>query len=106
PSVREADGLALSSRNAYLDTKERKAATVLHRALDAVKRELAAGERDALQLQTAMRRVLDAEPLARVDYAEIVDGEAFEPVVRINRACYALLAVYFGKTRLIRSEER
>ena len=101
PIVREADGLALSSRNAYLDANERKAAMVLHRALEAVKRELGAGERDALQLQIAMRRVLEAEPLARVDYAEIVDAEAFEPVVRVNRACYALLAVYFGKTRLI-----
>ena len=101
PIVREADGLALSSRNAYLDANERKAAMVLHRALEAVKRELGAGERDALQLQIAMRRVLEAEPLARVDYGEIVDAEAFEPVVRVNRACYALLAVYFGKTRLI-----
>jgi pantoate--beta-alanine ligase len=101
PIVRESDGLALSSRNAYLDERERKAATVLHRALAAAKRELAAGERDGLQLQSAMRRVLEAEPLGRVDYAEIVDAETFEPVVRVGRACYALLAVYFGKTRLI-----
>ncbi|HXL21108.1 MAG TPA: pantoate--beta-alanine ligase [Candidatus Dormibacteraeota bacterium] len=101
PIVREADGLALSSRNAYLDAKERKAAAVLHRALAAAKRELAAGERDALKLQGVMRRVLEAEPLARVDYAEIVDAETFEPVVRIGRTSYALLAIYFGKTRLI-----
>ena len=101
PIVREADGLAMSSRNAYLGPAERKAATVLHRALAAAKRELAAGERDGLQLQSAMRRVLEAETLARIDYAEIVDAETFEPVVRVNRRCYALLAVYFGKTRLI-----
>jgi pantoate--beta-alanine ligase len=101
PIVREADGLALSSRNAYLDEKDRKAATVLHRALAAAKRELAAGARDGLQLQNVMRRVLQAEPLARVDYAEIVDAETFEPVARVGRASYALLAVYFGKTRLI-----
>src|SRR5262249_42627955 len=101
PIVREADGLALSSRNAYLNANERKAATVLFRALAAAKRELDRGERDALQLHTAMRNVLDAEPLARVDYAEIVDARTFEPVVRVNRASYALLAVYFGKTRLI-----
>jgi len=101
PIVREPDGLALSSRNAYLDGRERKAATVLHRALEAAKRELAQGERDALQLQTAMHRVLGHEPLCRVDYVEIVSGETFEPVVRVNRSCYVLLAAYFGKTRLI-----
>jgi pantoate--beta-alanine ligase len=101
PIVREADGLALSSRNAYLDAKQRKAATVLYRALGAVKQELGAGERDALELQMAMRRVLDTEPLARVDYAEIAGAEAFDSIVRVNRACYALLAVYFGRTRLI-----
>jgi len=101
PIIREADGLALSSRNAYLDPTQRKASTALHRALLAAKQELHAGERDALQLQSAMRHILDAEPLAKVDYAEIVDAESFEPVVRVNRSCYALLAVYFGKTRLI-----
>jgi len=101
PIVREADGLALSSRNAYLDEKQRKAAAVLQRALLAAKRELTAGERDGLRLQSVMRRVLETEPLARVDYVEIVDAETFEPVVRVGRASYALLAVYFGKTRLI-----
>jgi pantoate--beta-alanine ligase len=101
PIVREPDGLALSSRNAYLKAEERKAATVLSRALDATKSELAAGVRDALQLQTSLRRKLDSERLARVDYAEIVDAEAFEPVVRVSKPSYVVLAVFIGKTRLI-----
>jgi len=101
PIVREADGLALSSRNAYLKPEERRAAAVLHRALEAARKEMAAGVRDTLQLQAAMRRVLDAEALASVDYAEIVDAESFETVTRVSRPCYALLAVFFGGTRLL-----
>jgi pantoate--beta-alanine ligase len=101
PIVREADGLAQSSRNAYLSPAERKAATGLHRALDAARSELAAGVRDALQLQTVMRRVLEAEPMATIDYAEIVAADTFEPIVRVARPCYAVLAVFLGKTRLI-----
>jgi pantoate--beta-alanine ligase len=101
PIVREADGLALSSRNAYLGANERKAATVLYRALGAARREIAAGARDSLALQRAMRKELEAEPLATVNYAEIVDADSFEPVVRVTGRCYALLAVYIGKTRLI-----
>jgi pantoate--beta-alanine ligase len=101
PIAREPDGLALSSRNAYLDADERRAATVLYRALDAARREMAAGMRDALQLQALMRKVLESEPLASVDYAEIVDARTFEPVTHMRRSCYALLAVFVGKTRLI-----
>ena len=101
PIQREADGLAMSSRNTYLDGAERRAAAVLYGALKAARGELAAGERDALELRMAMRRVLDREPLCRVDYAEIVNARTFEPVVRVNGSCYALLAAYFGKTRLI-----
>jgi pantoate--beta-alanine ligase len=101
PVVREADGLALSSRNAYLSGEERKAATVLARALVAAKDELAAGVRDAMLLQTTMRRVIGEERLASVDYAEIVTADTFEPVVRVSQACYAVLAVFVGKTRLI-----
>ena len=101
PVIREADGLALSSRNAYLTAAERRAATVLHRALVAARDELTAGVRDAIQLQTTMRRILEAEPLARVDYAEIVSADTFEQVVRVARPSYAVLAVFIGKTRLI-----
>jgi pantoate--beta-alanine ligase len=101
PIVREADGLALSSRNTYLGVEERRAATVLYRALEAARRELGAGARDSLELQQAMRKVLEGEPRASVNYAEIVDAETFDPVVRVTRRCYALLAVYIGKTRLI-----
>jgi pantoate--beta-alanine ligase len=101
PIVREADGLAMSSRNAYLKGEERAAATVLNRALRAAEREIAAGVRDSLELQRAMTKVLADEPRARVDYAEIVDAETFEAVARVARRCYAVLAVYLGKTRLI-----
>jgi pantoate--beta-alanine ligase len=101
PPVRESDGLALSSRNVYLNAEERKAATVLYRALDAARNELAAGVRDALQLLTSLRRRLDSERLARVDYAEVVDAQSFEPIVRVNKPCFLLLAVFIGKTRLI-----
>ena len=102
PIVREADGLALSSRNAYLNSEERSAATVLHRALAEAQREIHAGTRDAPQLQTTILKTLARERLTRVDYVEIVDGETFEPAARIgNRPVYALLAVFIGKTRLI-----
>jgi pantoate--beta-alanine ligase len=101
PIVREPDGLALSSRNAYLNPEERRAATVVHRALTAAKAELAAGTRDSLRLQAVLRKILGAEPLAAVDYAEIVDADTFEPVIRVARPCYAVLAVFMGKTRLI-----
>jgi pantoate--beta-alanine ligase len=101
PLVREPDGLALSSRNVYLNADERKAATVLYRALGVGKNELAAGVRDALHLRDVLHRVLGTEKFATVDYAEIVDADSFQPIVRVSRACYVLLAVFIGKTRLI-----
>ena len=101
PIVREPDGLALSSRNAYLNAEEREAATVLFRSLNATRRAVEKGERDVSALRASMRRILDAERLARVDYAEIVDADTFEPVTSLSRTSYALLAVFIGKTRLI-----
>jgi pantoate--beta-alanine ligase len=84
-----------------LQADERKAATALYRALHAANQELAAGTRDALQLQKTMRCVLDTEHSLSVDYAEIVDAETFESVTRVHRTCYALIAAFVGKTRLI-----
>ena len=102
PIVREPDGLALSSRNTYLNLDERRAATVLRRALDEARRAISAGTREALQLQTTIRGILSKEPLARIDYVEIVDAEVFEPIARIDaRPAYVLLAIHVGKTRLI-----
>ena len=101
PIVREPDGLAMSSRNAYLSAEERSAATVFHRALEGVRRAIERGERDALRLVAAMREVLAAEPLAQPDYAEIVDAETLEPLTRLRGSCLALVAARIGKARLI-----
>lgn len=101
PIVREPDGLALSSRNAYLNAEERRAAIILNRALQAAREKLAAGTRDSLELQNAMRAVFEKEPLARLDYAEVVSAYNFEPATRISRTSYVLVAAYLGKTRLL-----
>lgn len=101
PIVREPDGLALSSRNAYLQGPERNAATVLNRSLAAVRARIERGERMVGPLLEEMRGVLAAEPLAAVDYAEIVDADTFEPASRLRRSCLAAMAVFIGKTRLI-----
>jgi pantoate--beta-alanine ligase len=101
PIVREPDGLALSSRNQYLSPAERKAATVLYRALSGARRAIEEGERDAMKIVALMRRELAEEPLASPDYVEIVDADSFEPVVRLTRSCLVLLAARFGATRLI-----
>ena len=101
PTVREADGLAMSSRNVFLAPAERRAATVLHRALTAAGEAVRAGERRAPELRRLLREVLEAEPLARVDYAEVVDAGTFRPVETVAAPVVLPLAVRIGKTRLI-----
>jgi pantoate--beta-alanine ligase len=101
PIVREPDGLALSSRNQYLTPAERKAATVLYRALARARRAIEEGERDPMRIVTVMRRELSEEPLASPDYVEIVDADSFEPVMRLTRSCLIVVAARFGATRLI-----
>jgi pantoate--beta-alanine ligase len=100
PIVRAGDGLALSSRNAYLDTAERRAATCLSRALRAANDLYRRGERDHDRLRDALREVLAGEPLARVDYAEVVDPRTFRPPGSL-----AVLAVKIGRARLIDNHE-
>ncbi len=101
PIVREPDGLAMSSRNAYLSGDDRRDATALYRALSAMKKEIEAGELDAARLTAAIRSVFDAEPGAALDYAEVVDANSLEPVIRLRKSCLALVAAFIGKTRLI-----
>jgi len=101
PIVREPDGLALSSRNVYLKNEQRRAATVLYRALEGLCREVLAGQRNAVPLVASMRHVIESEPGVSLDYAEIVDADTFEPVMACRKACYALVAARVGATRLI-----
>ena len=101
PIVREADGLALSSRNAYLSPEERRAASVLFRALEKAESLWAAGERSGPRLRRALLETLAAEPLARVDYATVADPETFGEVEVATGPVRLVLAVVFGRTRLI-----
>lgn len=101
PTVREADGLAVSSRNRYLSVQEREAALILQRALQTARRLLLAGERDARRVREEMRAVINREPLARLDYAEVVDPEAMQPVEELGGSVLLAVAAFFGNTRLI-----
>ena len=100
-TVREADGLALSSRNALLTAAERAAATVLVRSLRTVRDAIEAGESDGGMLRERARESLQREPLLRLDYIEIVDPETLQPVKEIGRPVRIAAAAYFGSTRLI-----
>lgn len=101
PIVREPDGLAMSSRNIYLSPEERKAALSLSRSLNEAKRLMTNGERDAAKIRETIVAGISAEPLARIDYAEIVDAEDLKAVERADRPVLAAVAVYIGRTRLI-----
>lgn len=101
PIVREPDGLAMSSRNVYLNPKERRAATVLFRALSAVQERFAAGERNGDTLRAVMRAVIDAEPLARIDYVSVADLDDLHELETVTSRALASLAVRVGTTRLI-----
>ncbi len=101
PTIREPDGLAMSSRNAYLNPHERDAATVLRRALDRAEKLYEQGERDAGRLKAAMRELLDAEPSADVDYVSVACTDTLEEWTTIDGTALVSLAVRIGKTRLI-----
>jgi pantoate--beta-alanine ligase len=101
PTVREADGLALSSRNVYLSADERSAAPVLHRALLAGRAAIEAGVRDAATVRQRMHDVVAEEPLARLDYAEVVDAATFEVPDPLSGELRLLIAARFSKARLI-----
>jgi len=104
PTVREPDGLAMSSRNAYLTAEERAAAPVLHWALVAGAAAVAAGERDPARVRTLMADLIAAEPLASLDYAEIADAATLRPVDPISGELRLLAATRFGRARLIDNE--
>jgi pantoate--beta-alanine ligase len=101
PIVREPDGLAMSSRNAYLKPEERKAALVLSRSLRRAEELITAGERSSEKIAAAIRALLAAEPEARVDYVEVVDADTLTGRPRIEGRTLVALAVWIGKARLI-----
>jgi pantoate--beta-alanine ligase len=104
PTVREPDGLALSSRNVHLGPDERAAAPVLHRALVAARAHWDAGERSADVLRDTMWQILSAEPLADVEYVSVADGRTLAELERVDAPALLSLAVRFGTTRLIDNE--
>ncbi len=101
PTVREADGLAMSSRNAYLDAGERQAATVLFRALSAAKSAYEKGERNVEILRRILTETINAEPLAKLQYVSCADYDTLEELETVRGKTLLSMAVYIGKTRLI-----
>ncbi len=101
PIVREIDGLAMSSRNTYLNTEERKAALVLSRSLNSTKEALYKGERSGEKIKAIINEILTSEPLARIDYVNVVDSLSLTEVATIDKSVLVAIAVFIGKTRLI-----
>jgi len=101
PTVREPDGLAISSRNACLNSDERKAAPILHRALCLGQELWSGGEKDAENIRRQMRELIQQEPLATIDYVSIADPETLEEMATVRTPALISLAVKIGKTRLI-----
>jgi pantoate--beta-alanine ligase len=101
PTHREADGLAMSSRNKYLSPPEREQATILHRAIQHAQKIVKRQSVSARQLKTDLKKFIGTAPLARLDYVEFFDPRTLEPVRQVKRGSHLALAVFFGKTRLI-----
>lgn len=101
PIIREADGLAKSSRNTYLSPEERKAAVILHKGLSKGEALVQSGEISAARVKQAIREVIESEPLAKIDYVDIVDFENMQEIDTLKKPFLAAVAVYIGKTRLI-----
>ena len=101
PTVREPDGLALSSRNKYLSAEERRAAPALYQALQAAVRRIKEGERDVTKTRTATLEILEKQPLIHVEYLDIVDPDELAPVSTIGRSVRIAAAIWIGRTRLI-----
>ena len=101
PTVREKDGLALSSRNVYLNPEQRQAALCLSRSLNEAASKIRSGERRTAPLMERMREIIDGEDLAKLDYIAIVDTASLEPLKEIKKEALIALAVFFGSIRLI-----
>ena len=101
PIIREADGLAKSSRNIYLTPEERKAAVILSKSVALGKKMVAEGEKDAKKIVTAMKELINSEPLATIDYVEMVDMDTMKAIDEVKGHVLCAMAVKFGKARLI-----
>jgi pantoate--beta-alanine ligase len=101
PIIREEDGLALSSRNTYLNTEERRAALVLSKSLNEAQMMIEKGEREVESIIKKMKKIMNREPLAKIDYIEIVDMDNLNPLTRIGKKALVAVAVFIGKVRLI-----
>lgn len=101
PIIREEDGLAKSSRNTYLDSQERKAALVLSKAVKLAEELILGGEKNCETIVSAMEKLVNSEPLAKIDYIKIVSLDTIQQISQITDNCLVALAVYIGKTRLI-----